>query len=118
MSMPSSGSSGQKLSHMQGSGCSRRATIQGYGKVSRWGKFGMNLTFVQLEGKPLVSMETNQVQKEEEEVEVPEEMEGILDDLFRAIQDKVLDVGHRLKRVCFEPSLGYCRSLGSGQRHW
>ena len=52
----------------------------------------MNLTLVRLEGKSLVSTETHQtVKTEDEEADVPEEMEGILDDLFRAIQDKVLD---------------------------
>ena len=60
----------------------------------------MDLTLVQSEGRSLVSTETHQVlQKEDEEADVPEEMEGILDDLFRAIQDKVFGVGHPLKRV-------------------
>ena len=53
----------------------------------------MNLTLVQSEGKSLVSTETRPViQTDDDEGDVPEEMEGILDDLFRAIQDKVLDV--------------------------
>jgi len=39
----------------------------------------------------LVSTGTRQVvQTEDEETDVPEEMEGILDDLFQAIQDKVI----------------------------
>jgi len=42
----------------------------------------------------LVSPETqNVLPTQDEEIDVPEEMEGILDDLFQAIQDKVLGVG-------------------------
>lgn len=53
----------------------------------------MNLKFVWLEGKSLITPETHHVlQTEDEETDVPEEMEGILDDLFQAIQDKVLSV--------------------------
>ena len=33
------------------------------------------------------------LQTEDEEIDVPEEMEGILDDLFQAVQDKVPGVG-------------------------
>lgn len=36
------------------------------------------------------------LQTEDEEIDVPEEMEGVLDDLFQAIQDKVPSVGLRL----------------------
>jgi HEAT repeat protein len=49
------------------------------------------------------------LQTDDEEVDVPEEMEGILDDLFQAIQDKVLSVGsHPLKRAhseCFQDTV-------------
>ena len=49
----------------------------------------MSLILVRLEGKSLVSPATHCVlQTEDEEIDVPEEMEGILDDLFQAIQDK------------------------------
>jgi len=52
----------------------------------------------------LVSPETlHDIQTEEEEIDVPEEMEGILDDLFQTIQDKVPGVSaHLLKRACSE----------------
>lgn len=36
---------------------------------------------------------------EDEEIDVPEEMECILDDLFRAIQDKVNTIDFRLKQI-------------------
>jgi hypothetical protein len=68
----------------------------------------------------LVPTETHQVfQTEDDETDIPEEMEGILDDLFQAIQDKVLGAGcHYLKPARSERSLGYHCSLGSSQRHW
>lgn len=65
-------------------------------------------------------MEAHQVpQTEDDETDVPEEMEGILDDLFQAIQDKVIGIGdHFLKQACSEHSSGYRGALGSGQRYW
>ena len=79
----------------------------------------MSLTLIQLQGKSLVPTETHQVLRpEDEETDVPEEMEGILDDLFQAIQDKVLGAGHLLKRACSECSSGYRCPLGGGQRYW
>lgn len=82
----------------------------------------MNLTLVRLKGKSLVPSATHFVhQTDDEDLDVPEEMEGILDDLFQAIQDKVSTLGfcpRLLKRAYSERFLGYCCSVGGGQRHW
>lgn len=58
----------------------------------------------------MVTPETHPIlQTKDEEIDVPEEMEGILDDLFQAVQDKVLGVGPRLlKRAyseCFQDTV-------------
>lgn len=45
----------------------------------------------------MLTPETHHVlQTKDEEIDVPEEMEGVLDDLFQSIQDKVPGVGPRL----------------------
>jgi hypothetical protein len=61
----------------------------------------MGLTIVHLEGKSLVPLDTHDILRTEgEEQDVPEEMEGILEDLFQAIQDKVLGFRpHLLERT-------------------
>lgn len=66
----------------------------------------MNLTLTLLEGKSLVPPATHCVlQTGDEEIDVPEEMEGILDDLFQAIQDKASTLEfcrHLLKQAQYE----------------
>jgi hypothetical protein len=90
---------------MQGLGYFRRVVFCGYRGVrpAEPEHFNMNLMFVRLEGKSLVHPTTHYVLlTEDEEVDVPEEMEGILDDLFQAIQDKVSTPDfrfHLLKRT-------------------
>ena len=54
----------------------------------------MGLKLVWPEGKSLLAPETHYTpQADDEGADVPEEMEGILDDLFRGTQDKVPNVG-------------------------
>lgn len=78
----------------------------------------MNLTLVRSEGKSLVPLETHDViRTEDEEVDVPEEMEGILEDLFQAIQDKVFGFRpHRLERTHFDHSSRILLSAGRQQK--
>lgn len=66
----------------------------GYGEVSKAERTYADLKLVRLEGKSLLAPETHYApQTNDEETDIPEEMEGILDDLFQGTQDKVPNVG-------------------------
>jgi hypothetical protein len=73
----------------------RHVLFPGCRKVSQMERIMYEYNTRLIEGKSLVSPETHRViQTEDDGFDVPDEMEGILDDLFQAIQDKVFCFGH------------------------